>query len=185
MEEAKRFTTRNASTFSAYDIRLVFIQPFVSPSLTLHRQELNRRGAFDFKETDTVNFKTMLQRLMVELVAEEAAEAEERTNRALREKMAADEELKRERDRKKAEALERSRQRQANPEYFKQKTALNQKPQQETSADGHDPSADQPSASNEAIAAAEEDERDEDDAGKNADPFRSYSSKTRSKVFVK
>ena len=45
-------TVHNASVLSAYDIR----------------QELNRRNAFDFQDSDTVNFRTMLKRLMVELV---------------------------------------------------------------------------------------------------------------------
>ena len=124
----------------------------------------------------------MLQRLMVELVAEEAVEAEERTNKALREKMAADEELKQERDRKKAEALERSRQRQANPEYFKQKAALNQKPQVVT-IDESSTSAGQPAVDD--TGAAEENRADESDIAQDADPFRSYTSKTRSKIFVK
>lgn len=134
------------------------------------RQELNRRGAFDFKEDDEINFRTLLQRLMVELVKDEELAAQQRGEEKREQTLSAVDEAKRLRDQKKQEALERSRQRQANPEYFKQKAERNQAP-----------------AVAEIVPAENVEEGEEEDKGESQedDPFRSYKPKGRSKIFVK
>jgi uncharacterized protein YdiU (UPF0061 family) len=145
-----------------------------------YRQELVRRGAFDLDE-DKVNFKAMLQRLMTELVAEESREAELKTKAADEAVAAKFEAAKQERERKKQEALERSRQRQADPEYFKKRTEENEA------------LAAKEKARVEAVAALEAQQSVQEDEGEGSDgesgdandPFRTYKSKGRSKVFVK
>ena len=136
------------------------------------RQELNRRNAFDFTDEDTVNYKTMLKRLMVELVKDEEVEAAQKA-KIVEEKMETEmEKSKRLREEKKKEALERSRQRQADPNYFRQRAEANiiQK------------RVDEP------VGATNEDEDDDEDdepEENSSNPFETYRPKGRSKIFVR
>jgi hypothetical protein len=123
----------------------------------------------------------MLQRLMVELVADESREAEMKTKAADEAVAVKLEAAKQDRERKKQEALERSKQRQADPEYFKKR------------AEENEALAAKEKARVEAVAALEaqqsvqeqNDEESEGESGGADDPFRTYKSKGRSKVFVK
>ena len=98
------------------------------------RQELLRRNALDIEES-RINHRTMLERLIIELVKEEKrkrkslrsarnfsanfSETEAEFVEAQATKLIADKaEAKRIRELKKLEALERSKARQANSEYF-------------------------------------------------------------------
>ncbi len=117
-----------------------------------------------------VNYKTMLQRLMVELVKEEAQAVERRTAEIQQQQASQLDEAKRLRELKKQEALERSRLRQANPDYFKQKAELNTKPEQNSTEDS---------------APVVDEEENNTDNGSSDDPFRSYKPSSRSKIFVK
>ena len=73
----------------------------------------------------------MLKRLMVELVKDENKETEQKTVEIERIANEAREEAKRLREEKKREALERSKQRQTDPEYFNRIAELNKKPEKE------------------------------------------------------
>jgi hypothetical protein len=147
-------TVHNASTLSAYDIR----------------QELNRRNAFDFKDEDTVNFRTMLKRLMVELVKDQENIAIVKEQESKVKMESALEKSKRIREEKKQAALERSKQRQADPNYFKQISENNIKPQKEESPN----------------VTSQEDEEDEEDAVVEVeDPFQTFVPKGRSKLFIR
>ena len=108
---------------------------------------------------------------MVELVKDEEKAAQQRGEEKREQTLSAVDEAKRLREQKKLEALERSRQRQANPEYFKQKAELNQAPKPKLVA----------------VEAAEDVEEEEEgpEEPQDDDPFRSYKPKGRSKVFVK
>jgi hypothetical protein len=131
---------------------------------------LNRRNAFDFTDEDTVNYRTMLRRLMVELVKDEENVAIEKAT-ASAEKMETEmEKSRRIREEKKREALERSKQRQADPEYFKKRADANVKPE--------------PVASAEPVDEGSDDDKDDDEKGP-SNPFESYPSKGRSKIFVR
>ena len=127
-------------------------------------------------EEDKVNFKSLLQRLMVELVADENAAIEEKTKQIDDQAAAQREKAKQEREQKKAEALERSRQRQADPDYFKKRVEVNE----------------------EGVAAKEKakieiremvaepaQEEESDDEVRNDDPFRTYTKKSKNRIFVK
>lgn len=142
-----------------------------------HRQELVKRGAFDLDE-DKVNFKSLLQRLMVELVAEESRNTEQRTKAVVDDAAAKMELAKQERERKKLEALERSKQRQADPEYFKRRTEQN-----EQAAAAREKAKEEAAALETVTAEDSTNEPEGEDAAD--DPFRSYKNKGRSKVFVK
>lgn len=124
-----------------------------------------------------MNFKSLLQRLMVELVAEERQATEIKTKAIVDETAVKLEQAKQERERKKLEALERSKQRQADPEYFKRRTEQNEE------AAAAKAKAQAEIEALPAVPAEEEEDEQEDD--KNDDPFRTYKSKGRSKVFVK
>lgn len=154
--KGKDITVHNASTLSAYDIR----------------QELNRRDAFDFKDDDTVNFRTMLKRLMVELVKDEEEKAVVKEKQS-REKMeTAIEKSKRIREEKKQAALERSRQRQADPEYFKKIADNNVKAVKEVPVAESGGDDDQ------------QDQEEREDSGE-VDPFQTFTPKGRSKIFIR
>lgn len=150
-------TVHNASTLSAYDIR----------------QELNRRNCFDFKDEDTVNFRTMLKRLMVELVKDEGERAVTKEQESKVKMETAMEASKRIREEKKQIALERSRQRQADPEYFKKIVDNNVKPVKE----------EQSAEESEGLEREEEQEEEEEQA--EVDPFRSFVPKGRAKIFIR
>ena len=104
-------TTENISKLTTYELR----------------QELLRRGQFDFKDENLVNYKSLLKRLMVEVVKDEqnalAAKEEARLSSIQAEKL----EAKRLREARKAEAIARSQARQAEKgaDYFANKARLN------------------------------------------------------------
>mmetsp|Transcript_4763 Transcript_4763/g.7230 ORF Transcript_4763/g.7230 Transcript_4763/m.7230 type:complete len:162 (-) Transcript_4763:122-607(-) len=155
--EVKVITVHNASACTAYELR----------------QELNRRNAFDFGENDTVNYRTMLKRLMVELVKDEEDKANEKVKVISQERETEMEKSKRIREEKKREALERSRQRQSDPNYFKKIAELNKKP--EKAEDNNETTAD--------TQETEEDEEDNDHTPSN--PFDTFPKKGRSKIYVR
>jgi hypothetical protein len=161
MEEKKVITVANVSTCTAYELR----------------QELVRRKAFDLNE-DKVNFRSLLQRLMTELVKEEEIKAA--TQLTEQEAIAAikRDEAKRERERKKTEALERSKLRQADPAYLeaKKKTTIQSVSAIEALGDA---AKDEPMTSQTEADTTIELEREQ------VDVFRSYQSKSRNKIFVK
>jgi hypothetical protein len=130
-------------------------------------------------DENNVNFKIMLQRLMVELVAEENAQAEIKTKAVVDDAAAAREAAKQERELKKQEALERSRLRQADPDYFKKRVELNE--------DAAKKKADELAAAlAQEIAASQQNEEEEvEDDADNNDPFRSITKKSKNKIFVK
>mmetsp|Transcript_26916 Transcript_26916/g.45434 ORF Transcript_26916/g.45434 Transcript_26916/m.45434 type:complete len:190 (-) Transcript_26916:1523-2092(-) len=152
--KGKDITVHNASTLTAYDIR----------------QELNRRDAFDFKDDDTVNFRTMLKRLMVELVKDEEEKAIVKEKESKEKMETALEKSKRIREEKKQAALERSRQRQADPEYFKKISDNNVKPVKEVSAP---------------VTGDDEQDQDEPESSGEVDPFQTFVPKGRSKIFIR
>lgn len=146
-------TVHNASVLSAYEIR----------------QELNRREAFDFKDDDVVNFRSMLKRLMVELVKDEENQAVAKEQESKVRTESAMEQSKRIREEKKRAAMERSKQRQADPDYFKKISENNVKVVVESSS--------------EAEAAAAEEVEDVTDV--DADPFQTFKPKGRAKIFIR
>lgn len=92
------------------------------------RQELNRRNAMDLDEEKVqINFKTLLQRLVQELVKEEENNTLEHTTVVIDQAQLKRETDKAMREEKKKEALERSKQRQADKDYFIKKQELNVK----------------------------------------------------------
>lgn len=141
-----------------------------------YRQELVRRKAFDLDE-DKVNFKALLQRLMVELVADENAAVEQKTKAIEDQAAEAREKAKQERELKKAEALERSKQRQADPSYFKKRVEVNE----EGVAAKEKAKIELQELPVEIVEDGEESEED----AQNDDLFRTYKKKTKSKVYVK
>lgn len=127
-------------------------------------------------DENKVTFKTLLQRLMVELVKDEAEKDNARIEAATTAANEVRDAAKAERERKKAEALERSRQRQANPEYFAQKGVAN--------TEGVAMKAKKlEEAANVPVETTEEEPADE--SAISDDPFRSYASKSKNKIFVK
>ena len=114
---------------------------------------------------------------MVELVKDEETEARKRGNEKQTEMLSAAEEAKRLREQRKQEAIERSRQRQANPDYFKTKAELNTPPPETKAVSGQE--------GENATESTAEDEADEKTEEEDIDPFRSYKPNSRPKVFVK
>jgi hypothetical protein len=140
----------------------------------------------------------MLQRLMGELVREEACVAERRVESSREAALGAAEEAKRLREERKREALERSRLRQSDPNYFTKKkgndsagavgtVAIEAVP----SADVSSPSAEKQGADGSRISDGSNSEcgadsnQTDDTSDPNFDPFRSYKSNSRPKVYVK
>jgi hypothetical protein len=108
---------------------------------------------------------------MVELVKEEDIIVAKKNEELEKERMNALEAAKELRERKKQEALERSRQRQADPNYFKKIADLNVKevPKLDSAND---------------ISESNEDCLKESSAAVDDDPFRTVPS-TRSKIYIK
>jgi hypothetical protein len=169
---AKVITLENASACSPYELR----------------QELLRRNAFDI-DPETANYRTMLQRLMIELVKEDEAKQQERLKQKELEAAEAREKAKQEREARKAEALERSRQRrEADPEYFQRRQQTQSKDllnvtgagtesgQQEVKRDG--PLVQE-------INVADDDDNQNSSEPKELDPFRAYKPTGRNRVYVK
>ena len=147
-------------------------------SLTTYelRQELELRGKMDLAE-GTINHKSLLQRLVQELVGLEAQAAQTKGDSdaaRLHEQRDADKAL---REQRKAEALERSRQRQADPSYFAKRAELNKDGKELLDAKKAPPDA--PAAT----AEQEEEEEEAAEAGP-SDPFRTTKTKGP-KIFVK
>lgn len=158
-------TSRNVGNLTTYELR----------------QELIRRDKLDIPEKQ-INHRSMLQRLMVELVAEESVKVEINTTIAIDEANKKREEAKALREHKKLEALERSKQRQSNPEYFDKIKELNTKPDKIIETTANDAVEASVTDGTEAKMLAEE---EDDDDKVQQDPFRSYVSKQRSKVYVR
>jgi CHAT domain-containing protein len=118
----------------------------------------------------------MLQRLMVELVAEESKVHETKVETALNEANLVRDAAKLDREKKKLEALERSKQRQANPEYFQQRVSANLEADATKAAKA--------AAIINMIIEEEEVEVVTEDTT-NDDPFRSYTTKTKNKISVR
>jgi hypothetical protein len=85
---------------------------------------LIRRNAFDLDE-ETVNYNSLLKRLISELIIDEGAVDSKRMTTCTDGAHVAREEAKQAREVKKKEAIERSRLRQANPQYFEEMVAQN------------------------------------------------------------
>jgi hypothetical protein len=144
--------------------------------LYCYRQELVKRNALDLPE-ERINHRNMLERLMKEIVTEESIRAQALADAATKDNLLKIEEAKKIREQRKLEALERSRQRQLNPEYFQQKASMNEEaklPKPPTSASD--------------IAEVENHDSEEDafEQEVDNDPFRSYkTSGQRNKLFVR
>ena len=91
------------------------------------RQELVRRDKLDIPE-DEICHKTLLQRLMRDLLEEEQQIVDDRAAVVAAEQMCKLNAAKAERERKKQEALERSKQRTQNSNYFATITDMNKLP---------------------------------------------------------
>lgn len=125
----------------------------------------------------------MLKRLMVELVAEEAQHAEKIVDQKVSEANAAREAAKQERERKKQLAIERSKQRQGNPDYFKQRVEANanvSSTRKDSKSDG---------AKIDDVCEVQPDDNGNNEVAESRgngdlDPFRSYSG-GRSKIYIK
>jgi hypothetical protein len=117
----------------------------------------------------------MLQRLMVELVAEESKLHEVKVESALNEANLVRDAAKLNREQKKLEALERSKQRQANPEYFQERISAN--------SDAVASKAAKAAVITEMTV--ENEEVEEVEVKTNDDPFRSYTTKTKNKISVR
>ena len=118
---------------------------------------------------------------MVELVKDENKETEQKTAEIERIANESREEAKRQRDEKKREALERSKQRQTDPEYFNRIAELNKKPEKEV--------IDTTDSSNNVTETEEEAGKTGDENQSNPvayDPFRPNASRIqKSKIFVR
>ena len=110
-DSATKITTKNVHTLSTYDLR----------------QELVRRKCLDLSE-DNINHNSMLQRLITELVLDESKAVEQRTQQVVDIADAERNAAKALRDARKAEALARSKARQADPNYFEARLSANVKP---------------------------------------------------------
>ena len=154
----RQLTTQNVSSLTTYELR----------------QELVRRNKLDIPE-GKINHRSMLQRLIVDLVAEEEIKVAEITAKAVETSKSQMEVAKALREQKKLEAIERSKQRQAeNPAYFQHRKELNEfdkskKIEEIVRSDSKENEIDDDNADNEAD---------------NGDPFRTTSTH-RSKIFVK
>jgi len=91
------------------------------------RQELNRRGAMDIEE-EKINHKSLLKRLIVELVKDKDKEVHEKEERRMAAVAAERAEALKIREAKKQEAIERSKARQAakGADYFAEKAKVNE-----------------------------------------------------------
>jgi hypothetical protein len=109
-------TLDNVGSLSTYDIR----------------QELNRREAMDIPD-EKVNHKSLLKRLIVELVKDKEREVNEKEEQRAATLAAERAEAQKIREAKKLEAIERSKARQAakGAEYFAEKAKLNETLKQE------------------------------------------------------
>ena len=150
--DGEKLSTRNVSKLSTYALR----------------QELVRREALDIPE-EQINHNTMLKRLIEELVKDEAKATEERTEVVVDTAQQERDAAKALREKRKQEAIERSKARQAQKDYFEAKKGNNAVPTR-----GMD------TGNNVGGDAGEDNEKTTDDE---VDPFRIGPSR-RSKVHV-
>jgi len=129
------------------------------------RQELVRRNCLDFPHAE-INHNSMLRRLIQALVIEEANAIEAHTAAAVDKAQEERDAAKALREQRKAEALAKSKERQADPNYFR--TRQEQNKAKEVTVETSD--------------AAKEEEPTEDEEANNDDPFRTYKSKGRAKI---
>jgi hypothetical protein len=137
---------------------------------------LVRRGAFDFKDEDTVNFRSLLQRMMTELVKDKQLKDEERSSKSLSDANEKRDTAKEDRERKKLEALERSKQRQQAKGYFDQRVEAN------TNAKLAAEQKLKNQIENTFEVTVDE---EEEETVKEIDPFRSFTSKSKNKLFIR
>eukprot|EP01038_Epipyxis_sp_PR26KG_P007530 gene7530-10258_t len=156
-QKPKIITTANVGSLSTYEIR----------------QELVRRNALDIPE-NMINHKSLLQRLVKDLVEEEQKIAEVKVEQALCQNAIIRDEAKTEREKRKQEALARSQMRQKDPNYFTQKQEANVK-KAESIENKEEPSS---------LDSTNDDNENEEDQNLSFDPFRSYKS-GRSKISIK
>ena len=146
------------------------------------RQELDRRGAMDIPDKE-INHRTLLQRLVKELVQEEEANYNKEVEEKEKQRMLKLEADKLEREKKKQAALERSKARRADPNYFANKTNANTE------------LLNQNEINEEKLKNLETQENDDNDGGGNDndpfgndnndnddDPFRTSTTKKRNKI---
>jgi hypothetical protein len=89
------------------------------------RQELVRRNALGLREDDEVNYQLLLGKMVKVLVDEQEAKSQARAEELSVQHQREMERQKQERAHRKLGALARSRERQADPQYFAQRTKAN------------------------------------------------------------
>lgn len=156
--EGEKLGTRNVSKLSTYALR----------------QELVRREKLDIPEEE-INHNNMLKRLIEELVKDEAKVTEERTEGAVDAAQQERDAAKALREKKKQEAIDRSKARQAQKGYFSEKSGANESGQKEL---------DEKSKAAAVSDGAEEGEGEKDLEEPENDPFRSYKPSGRSKIHI-
>jgi len=158
-KSAKAVTTGNAHTLTTYELR----------------QELELRGKMDLA-VGAINHKSLLQRLVQELVAQESQAAQSKVDSDAARIHEQCEAGKAQREQRKAEALERSRQRQADPSYFAKRAEANVAGKEELDAKKAGGGAD-------STDDKEEEEEEEDVTAD--DPFRTTKAKGKNKIVVR
>ena len=156
--DGEKLGTRNVSKLSTYALR----------------QELVRREKLDIPEEE-INHNNMLKRLIEELVKDEAKVTEERTECAVDAAQQERDAAKALREKKKQEAIDRSKARQARKGYFSEKSCANESGQKEL---------DEKSKAAAVSDGAEEGEGEKDLEEPENDPFRSYKPSGRSKIHI-
>jgi len=147
----------------------------------------------DLKEED-ICFRTLLQRLMTELVSDKGKRDEASCAAAQADTRAKQDLAKEAREARKLLALERSQQRQqADPNYFKKreeanesgKNAAEEKRVAKATAAAAAAAAAGVEGSDQLANEEEEEEKGEGGPISEADPFRSYVDKSRSKIYIR
>jgi len=162
-------STRNVSKLTTFEIR----------------QELNRRGKMDLPE-EVITHKTLLQRLIAELVSDEASVAQQAISVADKKNQDEREAARLLREQKKAEALARSEARRAaNPNYFAEKQQLNVKPVRQEGAAGGEEAEGQGQGEGGGKGDDEDEQEIKNDNDEEDNPFRTYKSKARPKIYVR
>lgn len=152
-DKVENITVQNVGSLNTYQIR----------------QELNRRDAMDIPETE-INHKSLLRRLIVELMKDENEKSENRASEVSAQRNLEREEALKLRELRKKEAMERSAKRQADKSYFADKVEKNVKPEPISGIGGGDSNA------------ATADVSEEEEVGEDVDPFRLPSSSRRNKI---
>ncbi len=139
------------------------------------RQELISKGKFDLPENQ-VNHDNMLRRLIAILLEEENEELNRKNKDLEANRLASLEEAKRIREEKKREAIERSKQRQADPKYFSKIKEINEEVAK--NEESKNQASNSTKEEDDEVAAELDDDVDND-------PFRTIKSKSRNKISVK